>query len=1349
MASVVSSSSTAAATAAGRAAPRPPTVGQCPQCRHVGYVPGRACPSCRHAQSVSVALPLAPRACLDALLLADLDNGSAPLFSEYSLDADALTAAAVRAAALRRAYASDIEPRLEREPPVVVALLLKQWLFSMLTSPLLSHSHAPRFVELAGDLERGDVADRVAKTLAELFQLIAPRSVALVDALAAVLARLTDAAALHHAATALAPILLWPNTSNDSAPPSLIEPAPGADALVLDVVIPVLQCTVAVRLAHTATARDVIYAATVQCGQIDAMAAYNGAFRLYLPPPRNLLCEITAPLAPFALTQFDGAVVVPADQGALAQEREERIAISTSLWRFLANHHALVFNVDATGSAAATPAADDDELSTVQQVNAATLRRSTDRLAARNALSNADKITLLQKRFPNTPTGSFEQVLGEVQGDVNEAISLLSLHRNYGNGSLQRSNTLASILPSPPGVARPMPKVPNAAAAAPTPSPTPAPAVKVPAAMRPAAPLPPGVVAAPAAAAAQSPKPQPRVFSIKPVFSGPPESQYQNASLVVPPGAGDVRLDEHGGAGPIYQAPSVIVPPLHMQQQQMMMQGGAPGLQPQQQPPQQQHPGGLQPVYGPTAVAAAAAMEMERGKTIKGAPGAAAPGAVAAGGTIAPAKGPNKFSKLMGKVRAAVGGGGGGGGGGAAAGGGGTMTDMPPVETMPSSPLAHAATEVVHASVAGTVNGQLMLVTPQGMVIKCQVPGCAMAYRTQEELSFHERKRHADLMSAMETGELSPRFGSLKRSDAGTSDDGATVVSDESSQRSDVVVEEQSAAATPAAAPVSSKPKPVHLCKAYYESAETYITVPVYESTTPQDIIDFFRRRMKFDGVVVVHIRLALGERWRPDASVQLLTSLGLRKLTSATVELCNANGELLRGVVRGKDPTPAVPTPTALTPTVTTHVAAAPVVTSARNLQYGGLPGEDSVDTSTTLSTGSARNYGTLPPEDDDFVAEPVTAIEPVVAVVAAPNRPHYQRSVSAVHGSSLRANASDKQYQSAALQKTAPLVVKVAFLSGTGEPSSMNYVVSKLSTSRAVVDAFVLKQRHAAPSDELLLRIAFAPQDAAHASSGQLLLCDDIPLLLTYSRMALERAQFAIVIASTMQLCVVAATNEPAAAPMPVAAVPAAAPAAAPAVVPSRNKPLPPTPPAALAAPTRAVRKRSHSASSLPTVHYAGFGVPPDDPRPPRPARPRPGTVAFKDAAAIRAALAAGTEPQLPSQQRTRDPSMTLRIAFTARGGTLPRARLPAAEDPYASLPSLEELRKLQSAQMCDQCGMASAGAQVFNPGAERTLFLCRPCAISVADALGGDALDHLERPEKPPRPTGGAIRKLPHQR
>jgi hypothetical protein len=61
-------------------------------------------------------------------------------------------AAAVRAAALRRAYASDIEPRLEREPPVVVALLLKQWLFSMLTSPLLSHSHAPRFVELAAIL---------------------------------------------------------------------------------------------------------------------------------------------------------------------------------------------------------------------------------------------------------------------------------------------------------------------------------------------------------------------------------------------------------------------------------------------------------------------------------------------------------------------------------------------------------------------------------------------------------------------------------------------------------------------------------------------------------------------------------------------------------------------------------------------------------------------------------------------------------------------------------------------------------------------------------------------------------------------------------------------------------------------------------------------------------------------------------------------------------------------------------------------------------------------------------------------------------------------------------------------
>jgi hypothetical protein len=1237
-------------------------------------VPGRACPSCRHAQAVSVALPLAPRACLDALLLADLDSGSAPLFSEYSLDADALTGAAVRAAALRRAFASDIEPRLEREPPVVVALLLKQWLFSMLTSPLLSHAHAPRFVELAGDLERPDAADRVAKTLGALFQLLAPRSVALIDALAAVLARLTDAAALQHAATALAPILLWPNTSNDSAPPSLIEPAPGADALVLDVAIPVLQCTVAVRLAATATARDVIYAATAQCGQIDAMAAYNGAFRLYLPPPRNLLCEITAPLAPFALTQYDGAVVVPADQGALALEREERVAISTSLWRFLANNHAHVFSSDAAAPPPthAAPIVDDELANNVQPVNSATLRRSTDRLAARNALSHADKVALLLKRFPNTPTGSFEQVLGEVQGDVNEAISLLSLHRNYGGGSLQRSNTLASILPTPPGTTRPMPKVPAAT--------TPA-AAKVPAAMRPAAPLPPGVAAAPAAAAAQSPKPQPRVFSIKPVFTGPPESQYQNASLVVPPGAGDVRLDDHAH-GPIYQAPSVIVPPLHIQQQQMMMQGGTVGAAPpQQQQQQQQH--ALQPVYGPASVAAAAAIEMERGKTIKGAP----PPATAKA---------NKFSKLMGKVRAAVGGGGGGGGGN-------NVTDIPPhVETVPSSPSTHGATEVVHASVAGTVNGQLMLVTPQGMVIKCQVPGCAMAYRTQEELSFHERKRHADLLSAMETGELSPRFGSLKRSDATASDDGGTVASDESSQRSDVVDEQhqQQQQQQPAAAP---KPKPVHLCKAFYESAETYITVPVYESTTPQDIIDFFRRRMKFDGVVVVQIRLALGERWRPDASVQLLTSLGLRKLTSATVELCNANGELLRGVVRDA----ATPAP-------------APTVTSGRNLQYGGLPGEDSSEPPTT---GSLRNYGTLPPEDDDDDVDDTIAVTTVVAA-AAPSRPQYQRSVSAVHGATLR----PEQYQSAALQKTTPLVVKVAFLSGAGEPTSMNFVVSKLSTSRAVVDAFVLKQRHSTPSDELLLRIVFAPQDAAHASSGQLLLCDDIPLLLTYSRMALERAQFAIVIASTMQLCMaaaaVAAPSEPAAA------------------VRNNNKPLPPTPPSALAPPpTRAVRKRSHSASSLPTVHYAGFGVPPDDPRPPRPARPRPGTVAFRDAAALRAALAAGTEPQLPSQQRARDPNLTLRIAFTARGGgTVPRgARLPATEDPYASLPSLEELRKLQSAQMCDQCGVASAGAQVFNPGAERTLFLCRPCAISVADALGGDALDHLERPEKPPRPVG----------
>jgi hypothetical protein len=1326
MASVV----TATTTTTTRATPRPPTVGQCPQCRHVGYVPGRACPRCAHSSAVSVALPLAPRACLDALLAADLDNGSAPLFSEYSLDAEALTGAAVRAAVLRRAFASDIEPRLDREPPVVIALLLKQWLFSMLTSPLLSHSHAPRFVELANDLERPDVADRVALTLAELFQLISPRSVALVDALAAVLARLSDANALFHAATALAPILLWPNTSNDSAPPSLIEPSPGADALVFDVAIPVLQCTVAVRLATTATARDVVYAATVQCGQIDAMAAYNGAFRLYLPPPRNLLCEITAPLAPFALTQYDGAVVVPADQGAVAQEREERVAISTSLWRFLATHHAKVFAPTAAAPAAtaAAPTAADDELSSAPQEHATTLRRSANRLAARNSLSGPDKVALLQKRFPNAPKASFEQVLDEVQGDVNEAISLLSLHRNYG-ATLQRSNTLAMGLPTPPGTARPMPKVPGntGAPAAATPAAAAAPAAKVPAAMRPAAPLPPGVAQAPSAAA-QSPKPQPRVFSIKPVFSGPADSHYQNASLVVPPGAGDVRLDE-GGPSPIYMAPSVIVAPMGMQQQQQPMHVAQQHMQQQQQQPAH----GLQPVYGPASVAAAAALEMERGKTIKGAPPAATGQQAAA---PAAAKGGNKFSKLMGKMRAAV--------------GASSSTAEPAannnnsntaasVETMPSSPTPAHNTEVVHASVAGTVNGQLMLVTPQGMVIKCQVPGCAMAYRTQEELHFHERKRHADLFAAMETGEISPRFGSLKRSDV--SDDSGTVVSDEASQRSDADEQQQhqqhqqppQPATVPAttAPPASAKPKPVHLCKAFYESAETYMTIPVYESTTPQDIIDFFRRRMKFDGVVVLFIRLALGERWRPDASTQLLTSLGLRKLTTATVELCNATGELLRGVVKNE------PTPTAI---------AAPVVTSppvsARTLQYGALPGEDgsleapvaaSPPSSASLAL-SARNYGTLPPEDmeaaiagggSDDVLEPPS---PATPAVVAPNRPQYQRSVSAqvsLRVAGTGGNASDKQYQSAALQKTTPLVVKIAFLAGGGE-TTMNYVVSKLSTSRAVLEAFALKQRQSAAVDDLLLRIVFAHQDAAHASSGQLLLCDDIPLLLTYSRMALERAQFAVVIASTMQLCAVAAAPPPPS--EPTGPPPAAA----------RHKPLPPTPgvPPTLAPPaTRAVRKRSHSASSLPTVHYAGFGVPPDDPRPPRPTRPRPGTVAFKDAAAVRAALASGTEPNLPSQQRGRDPTQTLRIAFTTRE----RAPAPIAEDPYASLPSLEELRKLQNAQLCDQCGVASAGAQVFNPRSERTLLLCRPCAISVADALGGDALDNLERPEKPPRPSG----------
>lgn len=1286
-----------------------------------------------------MALPLAPRACLDALLAAELDNGSAPLFSEFSLDSEALTAAAVRAAVLRRAFASDIEPRLEREPPVVIALLLKQWLFSMLTSPLLSHSHAPRFVELAADLDRPDAADRVAATLAELFQLIPPRSVALVDALAAVLARLSDANALAHAANALAPILLWPNTSNDTAPPSLIEPSPGADALMFDVAIPVLQCIVAVRLPTTATARDVVYAATVQCGQIDAMAAYNGAFRLYLPPPRNLLCEITAPLAPFALTQYDGAVVVPADQGAVAQEREERVAISTSLWRFLATHHAQVFGAP-TAAAPAARAAADDELASAPQEQPATLRRSTSRLAARNSLSGPDKVALLQKRFPNAPKASFVQVLDEVQGDVNEAISLLSLHRNYG-GTLHRSNTLAMGLPTPPGTARPMPKVPGntgAPAAAVTPAAAAAPAVKVPAAMRPAAPLPPGVSQPPAAA--QSPKPQPRVFSIKPVFSGPADSHYQNASLVVPPGAGDVRLDE-GGPSPIYMAPSVIVTPMGMQQQQQQQPMHVAQQHMQQQPAH----GGLQPVYGPASVAAAAALEMERGKTIKGAPSVAAGQQAAA---PAAAKGGNKFSKLMGKMRAVV---------------GASSTPAEPaaannninntnsaasVETMPSSPPPAHNTEVVHASVAGTVNGQLMLVTPQGMVIKCQVPGCAMAYRTQEELHFHERKRHADLFAAMETGEISPRFGSLKRSDV--SDDSGTVVSDEASQRSDAdeqqhLQQQQQHAPQPApapatTAPASAKPKPVHLCKAYYESTETYMTVPVYESTTPQDIIDFFRRRMKFDGVVVLFIRLSLGERWRPDASTQLLTSLGLRKLTTATVELCNATGELLRGVVRN-EPTPApatIPAPAVASPPV-----------SARVLRYGALPGEDaSLDAPVAASPPSAlalsgRNYGTLPPEDfaaalsagggsDDALESPAA---PVAAAAAPPNRPQYQRSVSAqvsLRVAGTGTNASDKQYQSAALQKTAPLVVKIAFLAGSGE-TTMNYVVSKLSTSRAVLEAFALKQRQSAIVDDLLLRIAFAHQDAAHASSGQVLLCDDIPLLLTYSRMALERSQFAVVIASTMQLCAVAAPPPASESAVPAGAAPPAA----------RHKPLPPTPPGApptLAPPaTRPVRKRSHSASSLPTVHYAGFGVPPDDPRPPRPSRPRPGTVAFKDAAAVRAALASGTEPNLPSQQRARDPTQTLRIAFTTRE----RAPAPpiAAEDPYASLPSLEELRKLQNAQLCDQCGVASAGAQVFNPSSERTLFLCRPCAISVADALGGDALDNLERPEKPPRPGGGA--------
>mmetsp|Transcript_1116 Transcript_1116/g.1911 ORF Transcript_1116/g.1911 Transcript_1116/m.1911 type:complete len:857 (+) Transcript_1116:39-2609(+) len=159
---------------------------------------------------------------------------------------------------------------------------------------------------------------------------------------------------------------------------------------------------------------------------------------------------------------------------------------------------------------------------------------------------------------------------------------------------------------------------------------------------------------------------------------------------------------------------------------------------------------------------------------------------------------------------------------------------------------------------------------------------------------------------------------------------------------------------------------------------------------------------------------------------------------------------------------------------------------------------------------------------------------------------------------------------------------------------------------------------------------------------------------------------------------------------------------------------------------------------------------------PKPNKPPRPHPQSLAGKDAAAVRAALTNGvpmSELVLPSASRAPKRGMRAgaidddfeddgdrrrsKLLTLAYSGEPPEALKKAAIEKsspsgqYDKLPSRGQLNKLKVEKMCQMCHTEHVQAQLWNSQLKQTYFLCRNCAAHMTGKS-------RKGPKKPPRPV-----------
>jgi hypothetical protein len=240
---------------------------------------------------------------------------------------------------------------LDSFAPSVAAALLKKWLFNM-RAPLVP----PRYTELFISTSQLEKPIQRLANIRKAMPLLPRANYIMLERLACLFHLVAESGTGNTAeelAALFALVLIWPPASADHSadadadhPPAQQSSQSGRNAeLLLTVSVPSMQMSSKMRFTPSMTAADALDVIYKKVRKLDA----NLQYRLWLPPPKNILAEPDAVLQQFALR--DGDVIVVKQQGAAVPPYYQMAA--ADLWLAFIEEYRFLF---ANGAARFTAA---------------------------------------------------------------------------------------------------------------------------------------------------------------------------------------------------------------------------------------------------------------------------------------------------------------------------------------------------------------------------------------------------------------------------------------------------------------------------------------------------------------------------------------------------------------------------------------------------------------------------------------------------------------------------------------------------------------------------------------------------------------------------------------------------------------------------------------------------------------------------------------------------------------------------------------------------------------------------------------------------------------------------------